>query len=610
MNTWIYDIETYPNVFTFAAENADTFIKLYYEVSPWRDDSTALLSFLSYLAINKCRMIGFNNVGFDYPLLHMMIKMQKVVPATIYAKAQAIIDAGDTDARWAHQVYPSDRFIEQVDLMKIHHFDNVARMTSLKALEFNMRLHSIEDLPFPPGTVLNEENTKLLKSYNQYDVTATKMFYLKSLDAIKFRDELSKTYGKDFLNHNDTKIGKDFFIMELEKAGIPCYKYGCDGRVPLGTPRSSINLGDLILPWINFEHSAFTRVLNWLKAQTITETKGVFKDLKAHVHGLDYVFALGGIHASVESQVVTACDDYAIIDIDVESYYPSLAIGQGFKPAHFPDKFCEIYADLKTQRKSYAKGTAQNAMLKLALNGVYGDSNNRFSPFYDPAMTMSITLNGQLLLCYLVDKLITNLHNISIIQANTDGITVRIHRSEIEDFKFIVNAWETTTKLKMEYVEYSRMFIRDVNNYIAETVDGKRKFKGAYAYNLSWHQDHSAMVVPKVVEKVLCDGANIRETVTNWPEILDFACKIKVPKSSHLTCGGQKIQNTTRYIVTKTGGNLVKWMPPLKGKTEWRQMGVESGWNVTVCNNLDDLPDNIDFEYYINEVEKLCLIMR
>ena len=65
-------------------------------------------------------------------------------------------------------------------------------------------------------------------------------------------------------------------------------------------------------------------------------------------------------------------------------------------------------------------------MLKLALNGVYGDSNNVFSVFYDPLFTMSITLNGQLLLCLLAENLMENVPGLKIIQCNTDGITVRI----------------------------------------------------------------------------------------------------------------------------------------------------------------------------------------
>jgi len=614
-NDWVYDIETYPNVFTCAFEHTDGAVKLFYEVSPWRDDSEALLQFLHHLAVTKSRMIGFNNISFDYSVIHLAMKMGKVDASVLYNKAQAIIGSQEGEDRWTHSVYPSDRFIEQIDLMKIHHFDNNARATSLKMLEFIMRADNVEDLPFPVGTVLNEEQVKVLKHYNQHDVSMTKAFYKKSLDMIRFREELSHKYNRDFMNHNDTKIGKDFFTMRLEEAGIQCYDFGPNGRTPRQTKRPSIALKDAILPWIEFKNPEFARVLDWLKAQTITETKGVFKNLKAVVDGVDFVFGLGGIHGSVESQVIESDDENVIIDIDVESYYPSTAIAQRFKPAHYPDVFCDIYANLKEDRKKYAKGTPENATLKLALNGVYGDSNNPFSVFYDPLMTMQITLNGQLLLCYLVEKLLENVAGLQVIQANTDGITVKIPRVHTYAFNAVVEGWERLTKLKMEHVEYKRMFIRDVNNYIAETVDGKRKLKGAYMHDRAWHQDHSALVVAKVAEKVLLDGVPIRETVENWPDLMDFMCRIKVPRTSHLSLevdGVQApLQRITRYYVSTVGGSLFKWMPPLKGKTEWRKMGVVCGWKVTPCNNIKQADrSTINYEYYIQEVEKLCLILR
>jgi hypothetical protein len=65
----------------------------------------------------------------------------------------------------------------------------------------------------------------------------------------------------------------------------------------------------------------------------------------------------------------------------------------------------------------------------------------------------------------------------------------------------------------------------------------------------------------------------------------------------------------TRYYVAKTGKRFTKWMPPLKGKTEWRGLSVEAGWDVQVCNDMADATEPVDFSYYINEVEKLVLRM-
>jgi len=610
-NDYVYDIETYPNVFTLAVEHADAPLRWAFEISPWRNDSKEIIAFLQYLKDTNARMVGFNNLGFDYPVLHTLIRMGNSDARTLYDKAMAIIGAQDDD-RFMHSVKPSDRYVEQIDLFKIHHFDNKARATSLKMLEFNMRSDSIEDLPFPVGTMLNPDQIEVLKKYNAYDVAQTKAFYFETLDMIKFREELTLKYQRDFMNHNDTKIGKDYFAMKLEEAGVTLYDFGPSGRTPRQTKRPSIALKDAILPWISFEQPEFTRVLNWLKDQTITETKGVFDDVIARVQGFDFVFGLGGIHGSMESKVIESDDESVIVDLDVASYYPNLAISNGFYPEHLGKEFVSIYKHLYEQRKTYAKNSAENAMLKLALNGVYGDSNNQFSVFYDPLFTMSITLNGQLLLCVLAEGLL-HIEGLQIIQVNTDGMTVKVPRAN----KWMVDTaravWELRTGLQLEEAIYSHMFIRDVNNYIARYENGKIKRKGAYEYEMDWSQNHGGMVIAKVAEKVLVDNAPIRETLEQWPEIMDFMLRTKVPRSSYLALEKDgvtvQLQNITRYYIAEGGGHLFKWMPPLKAKPgQWRKIGVESGWGVQPCNDIKGagkLP--VDFDYYIREVEKLCL---
>lgn len=606
-NDWVYDLETYPNVFTIAFEHAEAPIKLCFEISDWRNESAALRDFLDELIHRGSRLIGFNNLGFDYPILHTFLKMGSSDAITLYKKAQAIIQSQDNEDRWSHQVKPTDRMIPQIDLFKIHHFDNKARATSLKVLEFNMRSDSIQDLPFKIGSRLTQDEVSILKQYNQHDVSQTKAFYLKSLDMVRFREELTVKYQRDFMNHNDTKIGKDYFTMKLEEAGIPCYDYSNDGRKPRQTLRPVIHLKDAILPWIEFEQPEFTRVLNWLRQQSITETKGVFNDLVARVAGFDFVFGLGGIHGSVESVVHDSSEQEIIVDLDVSSYYPNLAISNRFYPAHLGAEFCVIYKNLYEQRKNYPKGSAENAMLKLALNGVYGDSNNKFSVFYDPLFTMSITLNGQLLLCLLAEQLI-KISGLTLIQINTDGLTVKIPRFQKASVDAVRQWWEKRTGLELEEALYKTMFVRDVNNYLSVYESGKVKRKGAYEYSLGWHQNAGGLVIPKVAEKVLVEGAPIRETVENWPDKMDFMLRTKVPRSSYLQWGDEQVQNISRYYIAKGGKPLIKWMPPLaKNPEKWRQIGVESGWTVQVCNDIADATLPVDYDYYIQEVEKLTL---
>jgi len=609
MNDYVYDLETFPNVFTMAVEHAEAPLRWYFEISPWRNDSKAIVAFVQTLAQQGARMVGFNNVGFDYPILHTLLRMGSADAATLYDKAQAIIGNQNDGDRWAHQMKPADCIVPQVDLYKIHHFDNKARSTSLKALEFNMRADSIQDLPFPVGTVLTREQAEALRQYNQHDVAQTKTFYHHSLDMIRFRSELTTKYGRDFTNHNDTKIGKDYFVMQLEQAGVACYDYGTEGRTPRQTPRPVINLRDAILPWIAFSQPEFNRVLEWLKNQVIIETKGVFTDLTASVNGFTFVFGLGGIHGSLENTVVESDDEHIVVDLDVTSYYPNLAITNEFYPAHLGKDFVRIYKTLFEQRKGYPKKSSESAMLKLALNGVYGDSNNKFSVFYDPLFTMSITLNGQLLLCLLADRLMRLPKDVQILQVNTDGITIRTPRYKfIDPVKDICAWWMSTTGLNLERTTYRRLFIRDVNNYIGQYEDGSVKRKGAYEWNVGWHQNAGGLVIPKVAEKVLLEGAPIRETVAAWPDMHDFMLRVKVPRGSYLQWGEDQVQNTTRYYIAKGGKPLVKWMPPLARKpNDWRQIGVESGWHVQVCNDIKDAVLPVDVDYYVNEIEKLVL---
>lgn len=643
-----YDIETYPNVFTLTATHIDTGDCWQFEISPRRNDSTDIIRFIMSLADAQCRMVGFNNVGFDYPVLHYLITSGGVLLAGhIYHKAMSIIRAPD-DAKFAHIIWESDWLVPQIDLFKIHHFDNRARMTSLKVLEFNMRMSNIEDLPFDVGTMLYGEQIDVLLKYNKHDVQATIDFYHKSLDQIRFREQLTQQYGKWFMNHNDTKIGKDYFVMELEKVHPECCYRRVDGRkVIQQTMRDSIAIADVILPYVQFRHPEFRRILEWFRAQVITETKGSIKDVNCTIGGFRYDFGTGGIHGSVESQVVESDEQWIIEDWDVASYYPNLAIANGISPAHLGETFCAVYKDLYEQRKQYAKGTPENAMLKLALNGVYGDSNNQYSPFYDPQYTMSITINGQLLLCMLAEAMMQS-SELSMIQINTDGATVRYPRRLKDWVHSVCKWWEQITGLQLECAEYKRMMIRDVNNYIAEGTDGKLKRKGAYEYKMGWHQDHSALVVPMAAEAALVHGKDIREFVMNHEDIMDFMMRAKVPRSSTLEWGRKRVANIVRYYVSTDGDILEKVMPAAgqdgeykrangipddwyhavmaeigpgvwdarvhtknKSKYEERRMGINTGWTVMLCNDMTsvDVVD-INYEFYIAEAMKLVVPVR
>lgn len=630
MGTWnmfdyIYDEETYPNFFSLTIRMVGC-KSIKFEISERKNDLDKLVAFTFWLRDIGGRCVGFNNIGFDYPIWHyiMLNYSNGLTYEHIYQKAQGIIDT-DWNDRYDNVIWDNDQIIPQLDLYKIHHFDNSARATSLKYLEFQMRMETIEDLPFPPGTWLTFAQMDIVLDYNDHDIDATEWFYNETLGMIRFREELTAKYNKSFMNASDKKIGSDFFIMKLEEA-LPgsCYFYDeYNQRQIRQTHHSVLNLKDAVFPYVRFEQPEFNRILNFFNSQTIYETKGVFKDLNCVIDGFEFVFGVGGIHGSIEAATVESDEEFALIDIDVASYYPNLSIANKLFPEHLSEQFCIIYKEVYDQRKSYKKGTPENQMLKLALNGVYGDSNSVYSPFFDSMYTMKITINGQLLLCMLAEQ-VMKIPNLKMIQINTDGLTVKIRRTHLKHLDAIQRWWEKLTSLELEEVEYSRMFIRDVNNYIAEPVEGKLKHKGAYQVDhprdrkpLGWHQDTSAMVVSKAAEAALVRDADIREFITGHEDIFDFMCIAKVPRSSGLVAvdydgNDNEIQRVTRYHVSLSGVELVKIMKPLPKVVKInpdapnRRIGIAKGFKVTVCNDMKHTRrDLINFEWYVQETRKL-----
>jgi hypothetical protein len=651
MKDLIYDGEMYPNILTFCFYNPEKDAIRIFEMSPWRNDWADFRKFVKNCSNGFVRWVGFNNYYFDYQVVHALLNAFKggeytgeQIARFAHKKAQELIKSSK-DERFVNIIWDNNHVVPQVDLFRIHHFDNVARATSLKVLEFNMRSETVEDLPFDPMVPLTAEQRPVLLKYNEHDVRETYKFYLKTLSMIRFREQLSEKYGKNFINFNDTKIGKEYFIMELEKAGIKCFSIDDDGRKPIQTKRDKIKLREIIFPYVKFERPEFNAVLDWLREQEITETKGVFtelddlgnlakyanlatvkkkiKNLNCIVDGFQFDFGTGGIHGSIDSTIVEEDSTHAICDFDVTSLYPSIAIVNNVFPKHLTKKFCEIYGQMKMDRIAYPKGTPENAMLKLALNGVYGDSNNKFSPFYDPQYTMTITINGQLMLCMLAEMYM-KIDSVKIIQINTDGITVKVRRDRISEVEAANKKWMEMTRLDLERADYKRMFIRDVNNYVGQYTDEsakaqkkKVKSKGAYEWDalyrpdhpkpddITWHKNHSAMVVQMAVTAHLVEGKNIRDFIIEHDDVMDFMLRTKVPRTSRLMWGNEKIQNTTRYYMSKNGRQLTKVMPPLaKNPDKERPIKVHDGWKATPINTMRPV-DDIDPAWYIEEAEKL-----
>lgn len=553
--TYIYDIETYPNVFTLAAIHAASGTPYVFEISEFCDQSVELKAWFQHLISHNDLMVGYNNLSFDYPIIHGFLALQHS-HKEMYETCQNIIGGQ------RRRVPDRQTFIRQLDLMAINGFHGVG----LKDLEFNIRAVSIQDLPYPPGTMLTQNQIDVLKHYNMHDVKQTLEFFKRCDHAISLREVLTAKRGRSFINKSNSQMGRSIFISALEGSGVSCYENG----EPRQTDRTDgIRISDVIIDKIQFASPQLKSVLSQMMETTVTGAKGEFK-ISCDFNGFPMDFGSGGIHGCIESASVRSSTTHTIIDLDVTSYYPSIAIVNGFFPEHLGPQFVKTYKQLLDERLSYKKGSPENYALKIALNSIYGDSGNPYSPFYDQKYKMSITVNGQLMLAMLLEW-VASIDGLLPVQANTDGITVLCPNEHIARLESLAKIWQTHTGLNLERQDYSRMWIRDVNNYIAESPSGKLKRKGCYRTVLEmmesgeWHKDMSAAIVPIAASEYFINGTPIEDTIASHSDPMDFMLKSKVGRSMMLMWGDSEVQRISRYYITiqDKGKPLEKVMPPL-----------------------------------------------
>lgn len=660
---WVYDLEVLVNFFSGTFLNPSTNEVRTFVIHESRDDRNELLDFLNNKKLVK-GLVGFNNLNYDYPVLHYLLTYKNInkvkvdtLVSNIYKESQRIISSEYSAIK--------NPIIQQLDLYKIKHFDNDAKRTSLKWLEFAMNWENVQDMPLHYTHNVSVDEIQMILDYNLNDVLATNEFYKKCTAEIDLRKELTKTYSINLINANDPKIGSEIFALELSKTmDIPINELK-----QMRTKRSEICLKDCILPYIKFKSNEFNALLDFLKEQCIKETKGVFKDIpidkvsliRKYVNpetikknklellnvlykGFQFDLGTGGIHGSQLSKIFISDEEFMIIDLDVSSYYPNLSIQNGLRPEHLGESFMKIYNDIYERRKLIPKSNPLNAAFKLMLNGSYGKSNEETSFFYDPKYTMSITINGELSLMMLAEELM-NIDYLSLLQINTDGLTIKVRRSDYEKVKEICNWWMNLTKLELEEVHYEKMIIRDVNNYIAIGLNNKVKLKGAFEIERDWHKNHSMKIVPIALKEYYVNNTPIEETIYNCTDIFKFCKGAKSKGQNKLELWSydeygqlinEPLQKMNRYYVSSNSKKtLMKIMPPVIKLTDTdkhrqkvnpnqsnlfdfiedvrvdpeRESNVEAGYKVTIFNKYiekENIKDyNIDYSYYINECNKI-----
>lgn len=420
--------------------------------------------------------------------------------------------------------------------------------------QYAARIHckTIQDLPYEPSHILSPEEKIQVSAYCDVDIDCLEALYDHLQPQIRLRENLSKRYGIDLRSKSDAQLAETVLKVRCEIAtGRDIYK-------PYLDPKMSFR----------FECPSFIsfQLPHLLQAKQIVE-EAIFQfdhnaklelppkldNLLIPVGGTVYKLGIGGLHSQDESTTYLSDDQYQLLDVDVESYYPSLIINSGKYPPALGPAFCDEYVKMKAERvenkvlekklkdlgdtssELYEDAHAGNDGGKIMVNGAFGKTNNAYykngrltgSVLLAPQMLIQTTMPGQLSLLMLIEW--HELNGIPVVSANTDGIVVKCPRDKIHVHKWLVAEWEKRTNLKMEATEYRAIYSRDVNNYIAITNDGKVKRKGEYAKSgLMEKKNPDCEICSDAVVEFLAKGVPIEYTIASCRDIRKFITMTKV----------------------------------------------------------------------------------
>lgn len=548
-NFLVYDIETLREMFLIGIYDPVENEYIEFEVSRSKNQ---LDSFVNYALrhVENYLWVGYNNIRFDSQIIEWIIRNYEKWHDLSTLEICAIIaqKAADVIHDANYEVFPeyreSDMTLSQLDLFKVNHYDNKNRMVSLKRLQFEMDYENIEEMPIH-HTKINMTATErhVTRIYCKNDVMSTYEFLkitlgdtphplYKENNQIQLRADIENEFGIKCTNFSDSKIGdemiKKYYIQEknIEYNNLP----------RKGFFRKEIHLKNCIAQYVEFETDQLNNFLRRIRKTTLGMNDDFMEEID--FYGVKYTFAKGGLHSVNKPEIFEADDDYFIIDWDVDSYYPAIIINNGRYPAHLGKEFLVGYEKLFKKRLEL-KPLAKNDKrikgivggLKLAVNSVYGKSSDVQSWIYDRQLTMFTTITGELSLMMLIEKY--ELNGIKVISANTDGVTLRIHKDLVDKMFEINNWWCEITKYQLSRTDYKKIIFSTVNDYLAIDTNGEVKKKGDFLTDFELHKNKSARIVPIALERYFVDNIPVDETIRAHTNLYDFCLRQKATKDFH-----------------------------------------------------------------------------
>lgn len=337
----------------------------------------------------------------------------------------------------------------------------------------------------------------------------------------------------------------------------------------------------------------YRAVRNWYRNPENHDYK---KKQKVMIARIEHTLAWGGLHGAIKKYY----GEGVYLMADVTAYYPSLQLRYkfGYRNMANPENFEKIHGE---NLRLKATGDKKARLpYKIADNAISGQLKDQFSPLYDPRDNNAICVNGQLLLVDLIEKLEPYCQ---LIQSNTDGILLKLH--SIDDYDLIddlVWEWEERTGMRMGFDIYTKVFQKDVNNYLLVAPDGKTKTKGAYTKSLS-SVDYDLPIINKAMVDYMVNGISVEKTIGDCNDLIMFQKVVKLSGKYWRAWHNGKYMAEKCYRVFASKNKDATYIGKCKSQGATIEKFANTPNHCFIDNGSikgEKCPDNLDKQWYIN----------
>jgi hypothetical protein len=448
--------------------------------------------------------------------------------------------------------------------------------SSLKELEGFMGNDIRETtVSFSIDRKLTEEELEEVVGYCTYDVEQTIEIFLHRREEFDSHMALLKAFKLPLKYISKTKA-------QLSAAILKANKVNRSDEFDLDIPDT-------------LRISKYKHVLDWYKNSA---KHSYDKSLRTTIDGVPHVFGWGGLHGAREQYR----DEGIFLHVDVVSFYPSLMIEYGFlsRNVEDPGLFKEIY---KERLRLKAEKNPMQQPYKIVLNSAYGAMKYKYNNLYDPRQANNVCVVGQLMLLDLIEKLEPHW---TLIQSNTDGLIGKVGRKkDLDKVKEICREWEDRTRMKLDFETFTKIYQKDVNNYIIIKEDGSYKSKGAYVKELG-SLDNDLPIINKAIKQYFIDGVPVETTIGGCSDLMMFQRVVKLShKYSHALYGNKALrEKCLRVFASRNEEDTGIYKVKENGRIE-KIANTPEGCFI-VNDNVKDrrIPRRLDREWYIRLAKK------